>query len=414
MLDKISQTLRACRICGSASIENILDLGAQPPANSLRKSLSEPLQAVPLILCRCDTCGTVQLTETVAPNYLFSNYNWVTGTSQTANEYSHRFRDELIKRAATKPRFAVEVASNDGTFLKRFAESGIKVLGVDPARNIAEAAVAAGVPTITDFFGRGIADRIVAADGPADTIFARNVIPHVADADGVVGGMARCLSDGGVGAIEFHRADVILEEMHYDSIYHEHLFYHSLHSISYLLKRYGLTPFDLILSPISGGSFVVYFSKTARPPTPLYAQMWDREAQLGVGNAAPWHDFARRCQQHRDALVRLVSGFKSRGKQIIGYGASARSSTLLNYCQIDHRYLEMIADRSALKHSLYTPGTGIQIVTPAEALSGCPDAILLLAWNFRDEIMAQIQNEFGWRGDVILPLPGDPHCVRLE
>jgi hypothetical protein len=414
MLDKISVTLRACRICGSASVENILDLGAQPPANSLRKNLAEPLHAVPLILCRCDTCGTVQLTETVEPGYLFRDYNWVTGTSQTANDYSYRFRDELIKRCSGEPRFVIEVASNDGTFLKRFAESGIKVLGVDPARNIAELAVAAGVPTIVDFFGRDIADKIIAKDGPADAIFARNVVPHVADADGVVGGMACSLSDAGTGAIEFHRADVILEELHYDSIYHEHLFYHSLHTMAYLLKRHGLTPFDLILSPISGGSFVVYFSKTARRPTLHYTQLWDRELQLGVDKAAPWQEFARRCQKHRDALFALVSGFKNGGKAMIGYGASARSSTLLNYCRIDRHYLDVIADRSALKHSRYTPGTDILITSPEDALSRRPDVILLLAWNFRGEIIAQIRSEFGWRGEVIFPLPGDPRSARLE
>lgn len=414
MADKISETLRACRICREPSIENILDLGAQPPANSLRKSLPDPLESVPLVLCRCEACGTVQLTETVASAYLFRDYNWVTGTSQTANDYSHRFRDELIKRCVARPRFVVEIASNDGTFLKRFSENAIKVLGIDPARNIAEMAAGVGIPTIADFFGLDLAKGIVAEHGLADAIFARNVIPHVADADSVVGGMAHCLSPGGIGAIEFHRADVILEEMHYDSIYHEHLFYHSLHSIEFLLRRFGLKPFDLMLSPISGGSFVLYFSKSERPLTATYSEMWKHEERLGIDQAAPWREFALRCRAHRDALKTLVTGVKDSGKRLIGYGASARSSTLLNFCNIDKRHLDVIADRSPLKHGRYTPGTDIQIMAPDNAFAPRPDVVLLLAWNFREEIMSQIRSDLNWRGDVILPLPGAPKIVRLE
>jgi hypothetical protein len=414
MSNKISEKISVCRICGSASIEDVLDLGAQPPANSLRKSLSEPLQSVPLILCRCDACGTVQLTETVNPDYLFRDYNWVTGTSQTASDYSYRFRDELLARCETKPRLAIEVASNDGTFLKRFSESDIKVIGVDPARNIAAMAEQAGVPTIAEFFGIDVAKKIAAAEGLADAVFARNVIPHVADANGVIGGMTHCLSERGIGAIEFHRADVILEQLHYDSIYHEHLYYHSLHSIALLIGKFGLKPFDLIVSPISGGSFVIYFSKGERPRTTAFSDMWTREERLGITKGAPWREFALRCEQHRADLFKLVDAAKRDGKRIVGYGASARSSTLLNFCRIDHSHLDAVADRSPLKHGRFAPGTDIPIVAPADAFALKPDIVLLLAWNFQDEIMSQIRSEQRWRGNVILPLPGDPRAVRLE
>ena len=414
MSSKISEKISTCRICGSSSIADVLDLGAQPPANSLRKILTEPLQLVPLILCRCDVCGTVQLTETVSPEYLFRDYNWVTGTSQTASDYSYRFRDELIARSETKARLVIEVASNDGTFLKRFSERGIKVIGVDPARNIATMAEQAGVPTVVEFFGLEVAKNIVAKEGLADAVFARNVISHVADANGVIGGMARCLSERGIGAIEFHRADVILEQLQYDSIYHEHLYYHSLHSIALLIGKFDLKPFDLIVSPISGGSFVVYFSKAGRSRTAAFSEMWAHEERLGIGKGAPWREFALRCERHRASLFELVNAAKRDGKRIVGYGASARSSTLLNFCQIDHRHLDVVADRSPLKHGRYTPGTDIPIVAPADAFALKPDIVLLLGWNFQDEIMSQIRSEQRWRGDVILPLPGDPHAVRLE
>jgi SAM-dependent methyltransferase len=307
----------------------------------------------------------------------------------------------------------VEVASNDGTFLKQFVERGDRVLGVDPARNVAAMAEKDGVPTLAEFFGLNVAKRIVARDGEADVVFARNVIPHVANANDVVAGMAHCLTSDGIGAIEFHRADTILEELHYDSIYHEHLYFHSLHSLERMLVRFGLHPFDVTTSPISGGSLVVYFSKTVRPHTEPYVAAFEAEDALGIGKAEPWEAFARRCEQHRTKLLGLVTKKKAEGKRIIGYGASARSSTMLNFCGIDHTMLDVIVDRAPLKHDTYTPGTDILIVPPARAFTSKPDVVLLLAWNFRDEILRQIKSEHGWAGEVIVPLPGDPVVFDL-
>jgi len=404
----LSETLRTCRICDSTAIERILDLGAQPPANSLRQDRTAGLPAIPLVLCRCSACGTVQLTETASPEYLFRNYVWVTGTSQAARDYSALFCERLAARCRPGRRFVLEVASNDGTFLQRFRERGDDVLGVDPAENIGAIGRQRGIPTLTEFFGLAVARDIVAERGQADVVYARNVISHVADAKDVVAGMAHCLSESGTGAIEFHCADAILDGLHYDSIYHEHLFYHSLHSIGRLIGQFGLMPFDVTDSPISGGSLVVYFSKQARVPTGAYARTLARERELGIGEEAPWREFARRCQRHRAALLALVEARKRAGKRIIGYGASARSSTLLNFCGIDHCHLDLIVDRSPLKHDRYTPGTDILITAPAEGFTPRPDVVLLLAWNFRDEIVAQIQADQGWHGEVIVPLPGDP------
>jgi hypothetical protein len=308
----------------------------------------------------------------------------------------------------------IEIASNDGTFLKRFVERGDCVLGVDPAQNIAAMAERDGVRTLPEFFGLEVAKGIVERSGEADAVFARNVIPHVANANDVVAGMAHCLKADGTGAIEFHRADVILEELHYDSIYHEHLYFHSLHSIGRLLSRIGLTPFDVTTSPISGGSFVVYFSKSKRPHTPAFTEAVRAEDAVGTGRPEPWQDFARRCEKHRKALRSIVAERRAEGKRIIGYGASARSSTMLNYCGIDNRLLDVIVDRAPLKHDTFTPGTDILIVPPDRAFALKPDVILLLAWNFRDEILAQIRAEHGWRGQVIVPLPGDPMVIDFE
>lgn len=410
---KLSTTIHRCRICDSGSLAEILDLGAQPPANSLRRSLDVALPAIPLVLCQCGACGTVQLTETVSPEYLFQDYVWVTGTSGVAQTYSKRFYESMLSRLPAKKLSVLEVASNDGTFLKQFRAGGHDVVGVEPARNIAAMAEADGIPTVVDFFGLAVARRIVAERGHADVVFARNVIPHVADVHDVIGGMAHCLAVDGVGAIEFHRADVILDGLQYDSIYHEHLVYHSLHSIGILLERFGLKSFDAIESPISGGSWVVYFSKVGRPPTAAYAKLLARESELEITQAQPWQEFARRCAEHRKALHAMVAASKSRGRRLIGYGASARSSTMLNFCGIDRRYLDLVADRSPLKHGHYTPGTDILIADPKTAFATGPDVVLLLAWNFQDEILAQIKSEQGWSGEVIIPLPGDPKTMTI-
>ncbi len=409
----ISEQIKSCRLCSKSRIESILNLGAQPPANSLREDKKESLDLIPLVLCRCEDCGTVQLTETVAPDYLFNHYVWVTGTSKGAQQYSQVFCDRLISRSQKKLLSVIEIASNDGTFLKPFKERGHKVLGVDPAKNIAARAIAEGIPTVADFFGLKIAEKIKSEQGQADIVFARNVIPHVANAKDVVAGLAHLLQDQGIGVIEFHRADIILKELHYDSIYHEHLFYHSLHSIQLLLEGFGLKLFDITESPISGGSWVVYFSKTNRPPTPQFLQALEEESFLGIQHSAPWKKFSEQCEKHKRSLLSLVEQFTKQGKRLIGYGASARSSTLLNYCGINYRHLGMIADQNSFKQGRYTPGTDILISSPKEAFDTHPDAVLLLAWNFKDEILNKIQSDYQWHGDVIIPLPGEPSVIKI-
>lgn len=413
MTEPLSTVIDRCRICESPRIETILDLGNQPLANSLRRDRAEAVPRFPLVICRCDACGTIQLTETVAPAILFKHYVWVTGTSEGARRYATVFAERIVARSGPGPLQVVEVASNDGTFLKAFAARGDRVLGVDPAQNIAAMAEAEGVPTVAEFFGLAVAHGIVASAGEADVVFARNVIPHVANANDVLAGMAHCLRSDGTGAIEFHRADVILRELHYDSIYHEHLCFHSLHSIGRMLARHGLYPFDVTTSPISGGSYVVYFSKNPRAQSDDYRSARQDEETLGVGDAAPWHEFARRCERHRAQLRAIVEGKRAEGKRIIGYGASARSATMLNYCGIDFRLVDVVADRAHLKHDTFTPGTDIPIVPPSQAFARKPDVVLLLAWNFRDEILAQIRGEHGWAGEVIVPLPGEPTVLAF-
>lgn len=371
------------------------------------------MPVVPLSICRCNDCGTVQLTETVKPEYLFRNYVWVTGTSATARDYSRRFVEESVRRCGASPLFVVEVASNDGTFLRQFQEQGHRVLGVDPAENIARIANEQGIATWAEFFDRKTAGNIVRRHGHADFVFARNVLPHVEHVHDVVSGMGHCLSAEGTGGIEFHYAKCIVDGLHYDSIYHEHLFYFSIRSLVYLLEQHGLRAFDLIESPISGGSIVLYFSKDQRARSEAFTLKLEAEDQCGLGLAERWERFARECFAHRDRLAAIINEEKARGSTIAGYGASARSSTLLNFCGIDDRHLACIADQNPLKHDKYTAGTNVLIVPPEVAFARTPAAVLLLAWNFKDELLALLKGRYQFHGKVIIPLPNDPEVVVL-
>jgi len=413
MDNSIYKTISNCRICGIDQYNNILDLGLQPPANSLRENVEEFVPRVPLVLIHCNNCKTVQLKETVKPEFLFRKYVWVTGTSSTANSYSEFFCDEALKRLSSNQPFIIEVASNDGTFLNRFKDKGCKVLGVDPAENIAQMANDRGIPTLPEFFGQQIATSIITQHGVADCVYARNVVPHVENIHDVISGMAHCIGDEGIAIIEFHYAENIMVELQYDSIYHEHLFYFSFRSLCFLLEKHGLWAFDFIVSPISGGSIALYCTKKKRAPSNVLKKKLAEEEKSGLGLKNKWLEFAEGCTQHKKKLNAIVKPLVDNGDNIIGYGASARSSTLLNYCEIDHRHLTCIADGNLLKHGKFTAGTNIPIVPPDEAFAKSPDTVLLLGWNFKDEILPIIRDKYRFKGKVILPLPNDPQIMEI-
>jgi SAM-dependent methyltransferase len=402
---QIFEEIKKCRICDSKEIIKFMDLTDQPPANSLRAELSENLQNVPLQLVHCSNCSTVQLSATVDPKYLFSHYVWVTGTSKTANEYSKFFSTNVIQRSNVEKPFVVEIASNDGTFLKDFAAKGCQILGVDPAKNIAEMATQAGVPTMAEFFNLETAQIVKEKYGSADIVFARNVIPHVKEVHSIIEGIANLLKEDGLGVIEFHYSQIILDELHYDSVYHEHLFFYSLQSMIYLLNQYDLKPFDLTRSPISGGSLVIYFSKNQRNQTTELTDALRDEKNNKTNELQTWNDFAAACEKHAKQLKSIVEEYKTKGP-VIGYGASARSSTMLNYAGLNNEVIDCIIDKNPLKHGRYTPGTNIPIISFEEGkkLFNKCGSILLLAWNFEKEITEELRSN-GYNGSIIVPLP---------
>jgi SAM-dependent methyltransferase len=410
-MSEIYETIKCCRICGSDNIEEVLDLGDQPPANSLYRDGEKRPPNVPLKLMYCQKCSTVQLSEDVDPEYLFNEYLWVTGTSKTAEKYSYEFAKKALSQVVghNKSPYIVEIASNDGTFLKRFIEKGCKVLGVDPAKNIAKLAVKNGIPTIADFFTLDLAERLMEKEGAADIVFARNVIPHVKEIHSVIEGMSAIIDEDGVGIIEVHNAGLILEELHYDYIYHEHLFYYTLKTISGLIERHGLHVFDVMLSPISGGSWVVYFSKKKKEKTKELIKHEKQELESNINSYHRWVEFSDQVAVHSEKLKKIAL---QGGKKIPAYGASARSSTLLNFCGISNKHISVVIDKNPMKNGLMTVGSNIPVVSFEDGLKEIKSSekILLLAWNFQDEIVQELR-EAGFTGEFIIPLPGDPHML---
>ena len=405
---RIFTEIDTCRLCFSKDLHDVLDLGSQPPANSLRKDLNESVPNAPLKLIQCGQCSCVQLTATVDPEYLFHQYVWVTATSSTARSYSEFYCNEVLKRSTVKSPFVVEVASNDGTFLKQFKDKGCSILGVDPAENIATSATNAGIPTLAEFFDVNISKKILIEHQRPNIVMARNVIPHVKEIHSIVEGLSGLVNSDGIVVIEFHYAKTIAEELHYDSIYHEHLFYFSIKSLSELFAQYGLYPFDAFTSPISGGSLVLFFSSKKIEPSIAFRDLVKTEEQSDLNHLDTWQQFGEESKKHAANLKKIVTEYAKNGR-LVAYGASARSSTLMNFAGITTKEIDSVIDRNPIKHGLYTPGTNIPIVSYEEGLMRLDGKhMLLLAWNFEEEIVRDLRAS-GFKGDIIVPLPNAVH-----
>ena len=407
----IYNEIKTCRISGSENLIEILDLGLQPLANSLKKNFDDIEEKVPLRISYCPESSLVQLNETVNKNTLFDHYVWVTGTSAGAKKYSEVFFQRVVKRVGLKKDdFIIEIASNDGMFLKPFINNGYSnILGVDPASNIAEMANNNGIKTLNEFWDIDISKKLVADHGNAKVVFARNVIPHVEELLDVISGIENALDENGVGIIEFHQVEGILKDVQYDSIYHEHLCYFSIKSMTYLLNRFKLIPFHIDKSPISGGSFVIYFSKTKRNPTKELIELTQYELDKQVNELDSWKRFAEQTKTHKSETLKVLS--QCTGKNIIGFGSSARSQTYLNYCGITSEDITAIIDNNPLKQGLFAPGSNIPILSFEEGMSRKPDLIFILAWNFKDEIIEECRN-YGYKGEFLIPFPEKPYFVK--
>ena len=396
-------TTTPCRSCGETNLELILSLGSTPLANALLRAeqLGEPEATYPLDLAFCPGCALVQITERVPPERMFSEYAYFSSFSDSAVAAAKTLAGRMTReRKLGAASLAMEIASNDGYLLQHYRDAGIPVLGIEPAQNIAKVANERGVPTRVEFFGRELAAELP----KADVLHANNVLAHVPDLNGVVAGIAAVLKPGGIAVIEVPYVRDLIEKCEFDTIYHEHLCYFSVSALVSLFRRHGLELAEVERIPIHGGSLRLFAAPAARPGSST-AKLLEEERAAGMLGHAYYAGFARRVEALRNELLALLARLKGEGKRVAAYGASAKGSTLLNYFGINASTLEYVVDRSTEKQGRYTPGTHLHILPPERLKSDQPDYLLLLSWNFLDEILAQ-QTEYRTRGGkFIVPIP---------
>jgi len=405
-----------CRTCGSKNLQLILDLGKTALVNDFLKpeEVAGYKISLPLRVVLCPDCSLVQLADTVDPKILYSHYAYVTSTSKTMDTHLNKMMTHLLSTARLGSGSKVlEIASNTGVFLKKFKEQGCEVLGVEPAGNIADVALATAIPTRKEFFNAATAKKLKAEWGAADLILGRHVFAHIDDLKDLVAGLAEISHEETLIAFEVPYVVDFFEHTEYDTVYHEHLSYISVRSIEALVKD---SPFMLSRVdhyPIHGGSILFHLRHRASKARPhgSVAQAIEKEKQMRVAEPATWEAFAHRVNHIRTELPALLRKLKSQGKRIIGYGASAKGNTLLNTCGITTKELDYIIDNTPFKQNKIAPGSWIPVRPPEMLLKDQPDYALLLAWNFAPEIVRR-ETEFQKRGGrFIVPIP-EPKIVE--
>ena len=399
-----------CRTCGSKNLKLILDLGRTALANDFLKpeEVANYKISLPLRVALCPDCSLVQLGDTVDSKILYSHYAYVTSTSKTMDTHLNQMMTHLLSTARLGAGSKVlEIASNTGVFLKKFKERGCEVLGIEPAGNIADVALATAIPTRKEFFNAATAKKLQAEWGAADLILGRHVFAHIDDLRDLVAGLEVISHQDTLIAFEVPYVADFFEHTEYDTVYHEHLSYISVRAIEALVKDTAFMVARVDHYPIHGGSILFHLRQRAAKAEPhaSVAQALEKEKQMRLSEPATWESFAQRVSHIRTELPALLRKLKAQGKRIIGYGASAKGNTLLNTCGITTKELDYIIDNTPFKQNKIAPGSWIPVRPPEMLLKDQPDYALLLAWNFAPEIIKR-ETEFQKRGGrFIMPIP---------
>lgn len=406
-----SFTKASCRSCGTQLEHTFVDLGMSPLCESYvsREGLNQMEPFYPLHVYVCHNCFLVQLEEYVKVEDIFSEYAYFSSYSDSWLEHAKNYTDMIVARLALDQRSQVmELASNDGYLLQFFVKKGIPALGVEPAANVAAVAEQKGVPTVVKFFGITTARELVTESGKADLIIGNNVLAQVPDLNDFVGGMEIALKSEGVITLEFPHLLRLMNQNQFDTIYHEHFSYFSLIAVDKIFARHDLRLFDVEELPTHGGSLRVYAchaNDESKPVSERVTELRNREENVGFYHLAYYFTFGEQVKETKRKLLEFLIKAKREGKSIAGYGAPGKGNTLLNYCGIRTDFIDYTVDRNPYKQGKFLPGTHIPIHDPQKIGETKPDYVLILPWNFKDEIMEQMKDIRKWGGQFVVPIP---------
>ena len=382
-----------------------------PLANSYprREDLDRMEPFFPLHPRVCGTCFLVQLPEISAPADIFRDYAYLSSYSDTWRDHVETYAREMVRRFGIPGgAHVVEVASNDGYLLRSFRDRGMRVLGVEPAENVAEIANASGVPTIAKFFGSATASELLGEGPPADVLVGNNVLAHVPDLHDFVEGLRILLAPRGILTMEFPHLMRLIENNQFDTIYHEHFSYLSFAVVRSLFAEHGLSVFDVEELPIHGGSLRVYAGHAAeesRSEESSVAGLLAMEEEAGMARLETYLSFGEKVRGVKRALLEFLIHAKKKGRAVAAYGAPAKGNTLLNYCGIRTDFVEYTVDRNPYKQGRFLPGTRIPIYAPSRIAETRPDFLLILPWNIREEVATQMAHLRDWGGKFVVPIP---------
>jgi hypothetical protein len=400
-----------CRFCSNPIKHSFVDLGMSPLCQT--HIVPEQLNAMepfyPLHALLCDQCFLVQLDEFVAPADIFSEYAYFSSYADSWVAHAKNYCDLMQAQFHVgRDSKVVEIASNDGYLLQHFVAKGIPALGIEPAANVAKAALEKGVPSVVKFFGRNTAREVAASHGHADLLLGNNVLAHVPDLNDFVAGMKILLAPQGIITMEFPHLYQLMKQQQFDTIYHEHFSYFSFYTVEQIFASHQLTLFHVEEIATHGGSLRIYARHSedaSRPVRQSVHELRSREIREGFNTLAKYREFGEQVRETKRKLLAFLIEAKSAGKKIVGYGAPGKGNTLLNYCGIRTDFIDFTVDRNPYKQGKFLPGTHIPILQPEALVEARPDYVLILPWNLKDEIMEQMRSIRQWGGKFVVPIP---------